>query len=164
MATPLNRTDRYIAPGVTKTYMLPVVATLGLVTRVEINQAGSWDLTGEIAAATGWEIKSNRVPTPDMGTPFTGRADGRTEPGDAQITFYASRDTNDVRQILQRGDRHVIYIADGGDVPGQLARAFRVSISAVTPTYDVGGTEATRIMVDYSISQVEERLIIPALS
>lgn len=158
--TPLSTTTRYIAPEVTKVYWVPTIADITAPTRLEID-AGT-DLTGEIAAATGWEFGADRVAVPDLGTKATGRISGRTNPGDAQHVFYASQDTADIRDLLARGDSGYVYIADGGDVTGQKARVFFVDVSAVTPTLDVAGTEASRVMVDYSVKQVAEETTIPA--
>ncbi len=158
--TPLNPTSRYIAPEVTKTYWVPTVATLASPTREELD-AGT-DLSAEIAGATGWEVSADRVAVPDQGSRFTGRISGRVNPGDAQIVFYADQQTADVRDLLARGDLGNIFIADGGDVTGQKARLFAVEVSAVTPTTDVAGTEASRIMVDFSITAVAEEVTVPA--
>src|SRR5690554_291076 len=162
MTTPLTATERYIAPEVTKVYWVPTVADITAPERTELD-AGT-DLTPEIAAMSGWEVAADRVAVPDLGTRFTGRISGRVNPGDAQITFYASQDTADVRDVLARGDKGFVYIADGGDVPTQKARVFAVEVSAVTPTVDVAGTEAARIMVDFSITAVAEQVEIPALT
>jgi hypothetical protein len=158
--TPLSTTDRYISPEVAKTYFVPTIADLTAPTRLEID-AGT-DLTAEIAAMTGWEVSADRVAVPDLGTRFTGRISGRVNPGDAQIVFYASQDTADVRDLLARGDAGHIWIGDGGDVPTQKARVFEVDVSAVTPTIDVGGTEGARVMVDFSTKRVAEETTIPA--
>lgn len=159
--TPLNPTSRYISPEVTKTYLVPTVASFTTApTRAELD-AGT-DLSPEVAAATGWEISADRVAVPDLGTKFVGRISGRTNPGDAQIVFYASQDTADVRDVLARGDTTNIAILDGGDVTGQKGRLFAVQVSAVTPTVDVAGTEGARIMVDFSITAVNEEFTIPA--
>jgi len=162
MTTPLTATERYISPEVTKVYWVPTVADITAPERAELD-AGT-DLTNEIAAMSGWEVAADRVAVPDLGTRFTGRISGRVNPGDAQITFYASQDTADVRDVLARGDKGFVYIADGGDVPTQKARVFAVEVSAVTPTVDVAGTEAARIMVDFSITAVAEQVTIPALT
>jgi hypothetical protein len=162
MTTPLTATERYISPEVTKVYWVPAIADITAPQRAELD-AGT-DLTPEIAAMTGWEVAADRVAVPDLGTRFTGRISGRVNPGDAQITFYASQDTADVRDVLARGDKGFIYIADGGDVPTQKARVFAVEVSAVTPTVDVAGTEAARIMVDFSITAAAEQVEIPALT
>ena len=162
MTTPLTATERYISPEVTKVYWVETIADITSPQRAELD-AGT-DLTNEIASMTGWEVAADRVAVPDLGTRFTGRISGRVNPGDAQITFYASQDTADVRDVLARGDKGFVYIADGGDVPTQKARVFAVEVSAVTPTVDVAGTEAARIMVDFSITAVAEQVTIPALT
>lgn len=159
--TPLNPTSRYISPEVTKTYLVPTVASFDTApTRVELD-AGT-DLSGEVAAMTGWEITADRVAVPDLGTKFVGRISGRVNPGDAQIVFYASEDTADIRDVLHRGDKTNIAILDGGDVVGQKGRLFAVEVSAVTPTTGVEGTTAERVMVDFSITAVNEEFTIPA--
>ena len=162
MTTPLTATERYISPEVTKVYWVESIADITSPARAELD-AGT-DLTNEIASMTGWEVAADRVAVPDLGTRFTGRISGRVNPGDAQITFYASQDTQDVRDVLARGDKGFIYIADGGDVPTQKARVFAVEVSAVTPTVDVAGTEAARVVVDFSITAVAEQVEIPALT
>lgn len=159
---PLNKTQRYISPEVTRVYQVAEVADLANPTRQELDAGTSVDLSDEIAAMTGWEVSADRVAVPDLGTRKTGRISGRVNPGDAQITYYASQDTDDVRQVQKRGDRFYIYILDGGDVTGQLARGFEVEVSAVTPTVDVAGTEGARVVVDYSINDWAEEVIIPA--
>lgn len=161
---PLSETTRFINPEVTVVYWLVAATTLATPTRAELDAVTASDLTGEIAAMDGWTIASDRVAVPDLGTKFTGRIGGRTNPGDAQITFYASEDTVDVRDVLTRGDRGFVYILDGGDVEGQKARGFEVEVSSVSPTVDVAGTEAARIMVDFSINRVAEEVAIPATS
>jgi hypothetical protein len=159
---PLNTTERYINPEVTVAYWVTAVADITAPTRLELDAVTSWDLTGEIAAMTGWEVSADRVAVPDLGSKKTGRITGRVNPGDAQITFYASSDTEDVRDIKARGDVGFIIILDGGDVEGQKGRAFAVEVSSLTPTVDVAGTEGARVMVDYSINDWAEEITIPA--
>lgn len=158
---PLPGSLRYISPEVTKVYWLTAVAVLESPDRDELDAETSVDLSGEIAAMTGWEVAGDRVAVPDLGTKKTGRISGRVNPGDAQISFYASQDTADVRDVKQRGDRGFIFIADGGDVEGQKARMFAVEVTAVTPTVGVAGTEGERVMIDYSVTDWAEQVTIP---
>lgn len=158
----LPATERYISPEVAVVYWVLTVANLNAPDRAELEAVTSVDLTAEVAAMQGWEISADRVAVPDLGTRKTGRISGRVNPGDAQITFYASQDTDDVRSVIQRGDHGVVFIADGGDVAGQSCRLFAVEVSAVTPTVDVAGTEGARVMIDFSISDWSENAVIPA--
>jgi hypothetical protein len=161
---PLNPTERYINPEVTVTYWLTLCANINAPTREELDAGTSVDLTGEIAGMSGWEVSAERVAVPDLGSKKTGRITGRVNPGDAQIVYYASSDTADVRDVKARGDTGFIFIADGGDIEGQKARMFAVEVSSLTPTVDVAGTEGARIMVDYSINDWAEEVTIPAES
>jgi len=161
---PLNTTERYINPEVTVTYWVTAIVDMAAPTRDELDAGTSVDLTGEIAAMSGWEVSADRVTVPDLGSKKTGRITGRINPGDGQIVFYASSDTEDVRDVKQRGDTGFIVILDGGDVEGQKGRVFAVEVSSLTPTVDVGGTEGARIMVDYSINDWAEEITIPAES
>lgn len=157
--TPLNTTNRYIPPEVTAVYWVPTIADINNPTRLEID-AGT-DLTAEVGGMTGWEVSAERVPTPDLGSKFTGRIGGRVNPGDAQISFYASEDTMDIRDLLARGDVGYVYIADGGDVAGQKARVFQVDVSAVTPTIEVAGSTPAMVNVDFSTRRAAEETTIP---
>lgn len=161
MATPaITVTDRYIHPETLKIYWLPAVANVNAVTRAEMN-AGS-DLTAEVADATGWEVSADRVAVPDAGSKFTARISGRVNPGDAQITLWADKQTTDIRDLLSRGDSGYILMLYGGDVAGQKMDVFPVEVSAVSKPVQLGG-EAARIMVDFSIRRVPgEDVAIPA--
>lgn len=159
---PLKPTKRYIAPEVTSVYWLTACADLNAPTRSELDAATSVDLSPEIASMTGWEVSADRVAVPDLGTRKTGRISGRVNPGDAQIAFYASEDTDDVREVIKRGDRGVVVILDGGDVVGQSMRPFAVEVSSVTPTTDVAGSEGGRVVVDFSINDWGEGVEVPA--
>lgn len=161
---PLSETRRYINPETTVVYWVVSVVDLTNPTRDELDHATSVDLTGEIAGMTGWEVSADRVPVPDLGSKKTGRITGRVNPGDAQIAYYADEATADIRDAKSRGDTGAIYIFDGGDIEGQKARGFAVEVSSITPTTDVAGTEAARVMVDYSITDWAEEVIIPAES
>lgn len=162
MPTPaIPETIRYINPEVTVVVFMDTVADLDAgPTRTELD-AGQ-DYTGEIAGMSGWEASADRVAVPDLKRKFVSRIAGRVNPGDSQIVFYASQDTNDIRQIHARGDKGFVWIADGGDVPTQKSRLFAVDISSVSPTTDVGGTEGARVMVDYAITGVNEDVDVPA--
>lgn len=162
MPTPLTATQRYIAPGTTKYYWATSVADITAGVRAEM-EAGT-DLTKEVAAAENWTVAANRVPTPDLGDKFTGRIGGRVDPGDASITFHASKTTADVRTLLHRDDTGYIYILHGGDVEGQTMDVFKVEVSSVSKPTNVDGGENARVMVSFSIIAYAENVTIPALT
>lgn len=158
--TPLNPTDRYIHPETIKCYWVAAIANTSAPSRAELN-AGT-DLTAEVADAAGWEVSAERQAVPDAGTQFTARISGRINPGDSQITFWADKQTNDIRDLLSRGDvGHIVWLW-GGDVAGQKMDVFPVEVSAIGKPVQIGG-EPARIMVDFSVRKLPaEDVTIPA--
>jgi hypothetical protein len=167
MPSPITATTRYIHPETAVVYWVPTVADVNAPTRAElevtgVGALGAWDLTAEIADAAGWEISATRVPVPDLGNRYTSKIAGRIETGDAQLMFYASNDTQDIRTVLQRGDRGVIVIMHGGDVPTQLCDVYPVDIVSVSAPLNVAGDPA-QITIDFAVNALPgEQAPIPA--
>jgi hypothetical protein len=136
------------------------VSYLTAVTRSELN--AGLDLSNEIAEMPNWGVSANRVPVPDLGKKFVSKISGRIETGDAQIVFYASSSTVDVRAVLARGHVGYIVILHGGDVAGRKMDVFPYEVAAVSKPIDVTGGPAL-ITLDFSLTRIPaEDLAIPA--
>ena len=162
MPTPeITQSTRYINPGVTKCYYLPAIAASNLTpTRAEMD-AGT-DLSGEISDITGWSVAGNDVATPDLKSTFVGNIPGRTTSPESSITFYASQNSLDVRNLQPRGTTGYIMWLDGGDVAGQKADVFPVRVKSQPKTRGTGEDPA-KIEVQYSITrEPAENVTIPA--
>jgi hypothetical protein len=161
VATPLGATDRYVAPETTKTYLVDTLANYTSPLRAELD-AGI-DLTAEIATATGWELTADNVAVPDGGSLFTSQVPGRINPGDAAIAFYASRDTADVRDVIERGDEKYVIHLHGGDVEGQKMDIWPVRVRSVSAPIDYAASSAAMINILFAITGVPaENVAIPA--
>lgn len=161
VATPLAVTDRYVAPETTKTYWVDTIASKSAPTRVELD-AGT-DLTAEVATATGWATAAANVPVPDGGTLFTSNIPGRRTPEDATIAFYASRDTADVRDLLDDGDTGFIVHLHGGDVAGQKMDVWPVAVRSVSAPIDYSASGSAMVNVLFSnTSEPAKNVLIPA--
>lgn len=161
-ATPLPATTRYFQPGVSKYYFLPSCANINSPTRVEIN-AGD-DLSAEIAEVSGWMVSSNQIATPDMGTRFESKIPGKTTADDSSITFYGSKDGDDVRAVLPRDTDGFMMICDGGDVPTQPADIFPVTVSSVGKVRTIN-EQGFQLTISFSITgEPAEDVTIPALT
>lgn len=159
--TVINPTIRYVHPQTVKIYWVPSIVDVNAYTRAEINTG--WDLTAEIADMQGWEVTPNRVQVPDGGTLFTGVVNGRTNPGDAQAMFYASKDGNDIRLLLEEGDRGNMLILHGGDVAGRLSDCYPSEVASVSTPVNISGDNAAQITVGFSIHSLPGRNIpVPA--
>lgn len=161
VATPLAVTDRYVAPETTRTYLVDSIASIDAPTRLELD-AGT-DLTAEIATATGWATAAANVAVPDGGTLFTSNIPGRITPEDASIAFYASKDTNDIRDVIARGDETHIVILHGGDVAGQKMDVWPVRVRSVSKPIDYAASGAAMVNVQFSNTrEPAEDVAIPA--
>lgn len=159
--TKLKVTDRFFQPEISKVYFLPAIASADAIpTRAEIN-AGT-DLTAEIAGLSGFSVTSNTIDTPDLASRFTRQIPGRTTTEKSSITFWASKDGDDVRKVLVRGAKGYVMFCDGGDVPGQPADVFPVEVLSQGKQRGVGDT-GFQITVDFSVPRIPaENVAIPA--
>lgn len=159
-ATPLPASTRFFAPEVTKVYWLPSCANINSPTRAEIT-AGD-DLSGEIAALSGWTVESGFINTPDLGSRFTSMIPGRTSAPSSSITFYASKDGEDVRGVLARNDAGFVMFCDGGDVPTQPADVFPATVASVGKVRQVDDG-ANQLTIAFAITaEPAEDVAIPA--
>lgn len=159
--TSLPKSNRYFDPSVTKCYYLPTVAATTLIpTRAEMT-AGT-DLSNEIADLDGWNTESDQIETPDLGTLFTGKIQGRTSIDDSSLTFHADKTGEDVRGVLPRGTEGYIMWCDGGDVTGNIAAVYPVVVTSVGMQRSVDDDNA-RITVTFSITREPNELVtVPA--
>lgn len=158
-ATPITTAQRYFAPEICKINFLPAVANKNSPTRSEIN-AGT-DLTPEISAINGWAVTSNLIDAPDYGSRFTSKTPGRTDAADSSLTFYASQDTTDVRELLPRDTTGYVVIMWGGDVPAQKCDVFPVKVSSNEK--NLPDNADADIVVHFAITSVPaEDVAIPA--
>lgn len=108
-------TQRYFRPGVSKVYWVVTIATQATPTRSELN-AGT-DVSPEVAEISGFQVVSESVDTPDLGSRFVSKIPGRINADDSSINFYASSTGfNDARSVLPRDTSGYIVIMDAGDV------------------------------------------------
>jgi hypothetical protein len=103
------------------------------------------------------------INTPDWGSRFISQIAGRTSAEGSSITFYASKDGHDIREVLVRGDRAYVIFADGGDVAGQPCDIFAIEVTAVGKVRS--GENAQTITVQFAITRVPaENVALPALT
>ncbi|MGW1039326.1 phage tail tube protein [Streptomyces sp. NPDC002547] len=159
MATPINPSVRYYRRGTTKVLWAPTIANKNSVTRAEINSSTA--LEGEAGAMAGWQTTSATTPTPALGSRFTPVVGGEITAADSSLTFWASKDAQDVRTLLQREDRGYIIWMDEGDVPGQTMDVYPVSVTSQAKIRELD--QAAQIMAQFAItSEPAENVEIPA--
>lgn len=158
-ATPISATTRYYRKGVTKFYWLASCADPAAPTRAEMD-AGI-DLSREIAEINGWQVKSEFVPTPDLGSRFTGKIGGDITADDSSINFYASKNSVDVRSVLSRDTVGTMLVLDEGDVPGGKMDTFPATVGSAPKLRSL--SDPAMIQVNFAItSEPKENVTIPA--
>lgn len=158
-AAPLRPSTRYYPPGTRRVYWLPAVASVSSPTRAELD-AGI-DLTGEIAAMSGFSVSSATISVPDLATRFAPDIPGQITAASSSITFYASEDSDDIREILPRDQAGYIAVLWEGDQAGRSMDVYPVSVTSVPK--DVTTTNAGQMSVDFAVTAVPaENVEIPA--
>lgn len=160
-ATAIPTSTRFFQPGISEYVFLPTIADAGLVpTRAEIT-AGD-DLSAEIADVSGWNVQSNQIDTPDMGTRFVSQIGGRTTAPSSSITFYGDREGVDVRTVLPRETEGYMLIMDGGDVAASKGDVFPVIVTSVGKVRSTGD-QAHQLTITFAITgEPAEDIAIPA--
>lgn len=159
--TPLTKTTRFVPQGTSRYYWLPTVAAADYIpTRIEID--GGTDLTGEVAAITGFTTTVAQVDTPDAETRFISRVPASITPDDSSITFYGSKDSEDAGSFFSRDQEGFLVFADGGDVATQNAEVVPVTVANVSRTREITG--ASTVIVSYSITDEPVTFELPAIA
>lgn len=117
MAAPaMTAATRYFRPEITKVYWTTGLTTYTAPSRAELNSGV--DITGDIAEINGFQVNSDNVDTPDLGSRFTSKIPGRITAEDSSLNFYASRTggSNTVRTLFPRDTTGYIVFMDAGDV------------------------------------------------
>lgn len=163
MATPsITRSTRYTSQAITRCYYLPVISATNLTpTRSEMN-AGT-NLSPELFDWSGWTVTGTMIPTPDLSTAFESSIIGKTTAAASSITFYMDRAGVDVRGLLPRGTTGYIMFCDGGDVAGNKADVYPITVTSDGKERAAKGDQADKIMVSFAISAVPaENITVPA--
>jgi hypothetical protein len=157
----LTASVRYYDPGTTPCYYLPAVAATNLTpTRAELN-AGT-NLSGEVADFGGFTVVSEQIECPDLATTFTGKIGGRKSAPDSSLTLYASKNGNDVKDLLPNGTAGYIAFMDGGDLVGNSLAVFPILVISCSQMRSLGN-DAARVNVQFSVTRLPgENLTCPA--
>ncbi|MFC8658451.1 hypothetical protein ACFUCT_25090 [Streptomyces parvus] len=159
MATPIQASVRYYRRGITRVLWVPTIASLAAPTRAEIDAGTA--LEGETGAMEGWQTTSETFPTPALGSRFTPVVGGAITAADSSLTFWASKDADDVRTLLIREATGYIVWMDEGDVPAQTMDVYPVTVTSQAKVRELDS--AAQIMCQFAItSEPQENVAIPA--
>ena len=104
---------------------------------------------------------SGTVPTAALGSRFTPTVPGEITAADSSLTFWASKDGDDVRSLLTRETRGFVVWMDEGDVAGQTMDVYPVQVTSQAKVRELD--QAAQIMAQFAItSEPAENVEIPA--
>ncbi len=159
MSTPIQSSIRYYRRGITRVLWVPTIASIAAPTRPELSAGTA--LEGETGAMGGWQTTSETVPTPALGSRFTPVVGGAITAADSSLTFWASKDGDDVRALLVREASGFIVWMDEGDVAGQTMDVYAVTVTSQAKVRELDS--AAQIMCQFAItSEPKENVTIPA--
>ncbi|MBO4272382.1 hypothetical protein [Microbispora triticiradicis] len=159
VATPIAQETRFFNPETSKLYWCPSIANKAAPTRAELN-AGT-DVSRAVADVNGWQVSSEMIDVPDMGTRFVSKIPGRISANDSSVTFYMDRAGIDARTVMPRDATGYMVWLDGGDVAGRKMDVYPVQVSSHGKSRSVG-SEPARITIQFAItSEPAENVTIP---
>lgn len=131
MATPaLTASTRFFDVANTKIYYLPTISATNLTpTRAEMT-AGV-NLTSEIIDLVGWVVDAALFDTQNLQSPFQTFAPGNRSTPPSSLLFYTSKNGIDVRNTLSPGVTGYILFLDGGDIAGNRAECYPITVAAI---------------------------------
>lgn len=148
VATPLSVTNRYIHAEATRIYWVVAIADVTAPLRAELD-AGV-DLTGEVAAIVGWNVRRRVLDAQAAGQDFAAQLDGTLEVDDSRLVLYADEAGVDVGQVLTAGLLgHVVFLF-GGDVEANPMNVWPVRVAVPSRSADVVG-DGARIDVQFVV-------------
>ncbi|MEU3899736.1 hypothetical protein [Streptomyces sp. NPDC045251] len=158
-ATPIASSVRYYRRGLTKVSWVPSIANPASPTRTELD-AGT-ELSVEVGAVEGWQVTSEVVETPALGSKFNSKIDGPISADDSSLTLYASKTGTDVRDLLQRGSDGYVVWMDEGDTPGRTMDVFPSRV--LTQSKQRNLEDAAQVTVQFAVTrEPSENVVIPA--
>jgi hypothetical protein len=125
-----NRTTLWIATIASGTYTP---------TEAEINHANSRDLTPGIQAYNGFSVSPRYAELQDIRSQVDGKVPDGSSLDDSSLVMYQASDDNDALDFFTAGDDGFIVDCPRGLFGSARAYAWKVEVSAVTPSVAISG-------------------------
>lgn len=159
-ATLLGPSVRFAVRGNLKVRWIPKTAMpTGVLTLAILNGATTIDLTPAIATLTGFSREQGDLPAPDINSQDAPTVPGEITRAAASMTFYLSKDGDDVRQVLVQGDEGYVVLGEAGFGVGALVDIWPAEVKFGMKVRE----EVARITVPFTTGVgVQENVPVPA--
>lgn len=148
IAAPTKYTDR----GVTDYVWMTTCANYLSPTRSEINAGTSLKLV--VNDASGWNVNSEQIDTPNLADRFTTKIPGAISAEDSSLTVYSSKTGTDAGTLMPQDSSGYVLVLHGGDVAGQKMDVWPVTVASVSRQMAIAGDAANVKVITFSPTSV----------
>ena len=163
MPTPLaTAATRFTDNATSVVYFVPSIAATNLTpTRAELN-AGT-NIGVDLNDLDGWSIEADQIDTQALNDAFRTKIPGSLQSPDSSLTFYTSKNGTDIRALLPRGTSGYVMFLDGGDIAGNKAEVYPVTVTSNAVMRTMQGKEAAKVKVGFAITRTPgQNIVVPA--
>lgn len=153
MPTPLaTAAIRFGDNATTVVYYIPTIAATNLTpTRSEMN-AGT-NIGVDLVDLDGWSVEAEQIDTQALNDSFQTKIPGSLSAPDSSLTFFTSRTGVDIRALLPRGTSGYLMFLDGGDIAGNKAEVYPVTVTSNAVMRSLQSKDASKIKVGFAITR-----------
>lgn len=134
---------RFFRRGKSKIYIVPLVAGVSP-TNAELT-AGT-DVSGDVAAISGFGLTNAPITTPDLGTAFNSQIEGEDTAEDCSLTFYDDDGVGVLRDLLAKGTECAVVLMPYGKIVGKRCEVWRVKSTGFNDQWAMDATAAQAVV------------------
>lgn len=152
---------RFFRRGKSKVYVCPTVAGASP-SRAELT--AGYDVSGSIAAISGFGLTNSPIATPDLGTSFNSQIEGEDTVADSSFTVYDddSSEGDDLRDMLAKGTETCVVLMPYGDVPTKRLEVWRAKSTGFNDQWSMDAS-AAQAAVSFAITDTPNQVgVVPA--
>lgn len=159
-ATLLGPAVRFSVRGNLKARWIPKASMPdGVLTLAILDGASAIELTPALAAISGFSRDQGDMPAPDINSMDTPTVPGEITRAAASMTFYLSKDGNDVRTVLVQGDEGYVVLGETGFAVGDLVDIWPSEVKYGMKVRD----DIARVTIPFTTGvAVQENVPVPA--
>lgn len=130
---------RFFRRGKSKIWIIPTVAGTSPTT-AEFT-AGT-DVSGDVAAISGFGLSNSPISVPDLGTTFNSQVEGEDTAEDCSVTFYDDDTTSTTRTLLAKGTAVCVVLLPYGKVSTKRCEVWRCKSTGFNDQWSLDATAA----------------------
>jgi hypothetical protein len=153
-------TTRFFRRGLSKVYWLPAVAAPATgPTSTEIT-AGT-DLSPQVQAVSGFEMKNTPIKTPDLATSFDSQIDGADEVQDCSLTFYDDSSGTSFRTPLAKGTNGFVVLMPYGNTTAKRCEVWPARTTGYNDTWSMDAQAAMSVCTFAITAKPSQTAVLP---